>query len=137
MVSEVTKSTVNENDNADVEDDETNRQNNLRKNNNASNSEKRDTFSNDLSTGRGITVDNSGSDDEDGLESHSDEQSEGDSDTTADADGSDGDRVGDVDGYVDDSDGSSCVSGETCLDWCKWPTLNLKFFLRFGVCENW
>ena len=91
-------------------------------NNNGQNTNNRSKCSGDISSGSGITVDNSGNEDDDGSEGHSEEQSEGDSDTTGDTVGSGSNEMGDfwaVDGYIKDSDGSS-DSGESGLGWCKY-----------------
>jgi hypothetical protein len=69
---------------------------------------------------RGVTVDNSGSQDDNGCEVDSEDgDTEGDSDTTGDTDGSGSDAIGDYWG-IDESEsyGSSC--DESCLDWCKF-----------------
>ncbi len=90
-------------------------------NNNGQNTN-RSKFSGDISSGNVITVDNSGNQGDDGSEGHSEEQSEGDSDTTGDTVGSGSNEMGDfwaVDRYIKDSDGSS-DSGESGLGWCKY-----------------
>ena len=120
-VSKVTKPDLKpDKNNIDNDDNDVTIENkNVENKNNRMNSEKRNKFSNDISKDE-ITVDNRGSEDHDGLESQSDEQSEGDSDTIEETDCSDGDKIRNADGYVNDSDGSSSDSGESGLDWCKF-----------------
>ena len=82
---------------------------------------------------RGVTVDNSGSQDDNGCEVDSEDgDSEGDSDTTGDTDGSGSDAIGDYWG-IDESEsyGSSC--DESCLDWCKF--LQYRHFRLAKSCR--
>ena len=113
------KNNIDNDDNDMTIENKNTKNKNVQNKNNRMNSEKRNKFSNDISKDK-ITVDNRESGDHDGLESESDEQSEGDSDTIEDTDCSDGDKIRNTDGYVNDSDGSSSDSGESGLDWCKF-----------------